>query len=139
MGTAAQEMPGLPEREELRRAHKVRLVTEEEDGTGVDRLPDGVYGFTYSAGTHDAPLFQKSGYHAFEIHKDPGGEVWLIGWVSEGDARMIRESEGGTVHLRPAPQDSATISAALPMSRVARVKEHSAHVTGALEVWLGPA
>ncbi len=37
------------DQEQLRAAHGVRLVTEREEGTGVDRLPDGVYGFTLLA------------------------------------------------------------------------------------------
>ena len=45
------------DQEQLRAAHGVRLVTETEEGTGVDRLPGGVYGFTYSPGLPNAPLF----------------------------------------------------------------------------------
>ena len=33
--------------EEIRSAHQLRPLTEDESGDGVDNLPKGVYGFTY--------------------------------------------------------------------------------------------
>src|SRR6185436_6777088 len=46
-----------PDQELLREAHQVRVVSEAEEGTGVNALPGGVYGFTYSPGLPSAPLF----------------------------------------------------------------------------------
>ena len=59
--------------EALRGANKVRLVTEAEEGTGVNALPAGVYGFTYSPGPASAPLFAVRRYRSFEIHADQIG------------------------------------------------------------------
>ena len=53
----------------LREAHRVRLVTSEEEGSGLNRLPPGVYGFTYSPGIDEAPIFAKRSFRSYEAHK----------------------------------------------------------------------
>ena len=58
-----------PPRKRLRKAHQVRLVTAAEEGTGVNALPGGVYGFTYSPGLDNAPLFAMRRYRSYETHK----------------------------------------------------------------------
>ena len=50
-----------PEQEALRAAHGVRLVSGGEEGTGLNALPGGLYGFTYSPGLASAPLFAPGG------------------------------------------------------------------------------
>ena len=57
------------EQEQLRETHGVRVVADTEEGTGVDKLPGGVYGFTYSPGLLNAPLFAVRRYRSYEIHK----------------------------------------------------------------------
>ena len=48
----------------IRDAHGVRLVSEAEEGTGVNALPGGVYGYTYSPGLTNAPLFMTRRYRS---------------------------------------------------------------------------
>ena len=84
--------PDTPEQEGLRAAHQVRIVSAQEEGTGIKQLPNGVYGFTYSPGLDSAPLFATRVFRSYEAHKLPSGEVTLIGFAS-ADA-LIRIPEG---------------------------------------------
>ncbi|MBI1790098.1 MAG: hypothetical protein HYR60_21405 [Acidobacteria bacterium] len=121
------------ERERLREEHGVRLVSDSEDGRGLHRLPGGVYGFTYSPGLPDTPLFRKRGPLSFEVHKHSGGEVFLIGYLPP-------EAEPATeIHLAPSSREDATRIVAIPMSRVARIRQHSTRESGTLEAWLEPS
>ncbi len=61
------------DQETLRTVHRVRLVEDAEEGTGVNALPDGIYGFTYSPGLPNAPLFAVRRYRSFETHKLASG------------------------------------------------------------------
>ena len=45
----------------VRVVHQVRLVADAEEGTGINALPNGVYGFTYSPALPNAPLFAALG------------------------------------------------------------------------------
>ena len=73
-----------PTRNRCASAHQVRIVTEAEEGTGVNALPGGVYGFTYSPGLPNAPLFAVRRYRSYETHKLPSGEVFVIGFAQGG-------------------------------------------------------
>src|SRR5687767_1031117 len=76
--------------EEARRvAHQVRLVSDAEEGNGVNALPGGVYGFTYSPGLQSAPLFAVRRYRSYETHKLPSGEVFVIGFAKADAAREL--------------------------------------------------
>src|ERR671912_127518 len=63
------DMAATGPQDALRGTNQVRLVTEAQEGTGVNALPAGVYGFTYSPGLASAPLFAVRRYRSYEIHK----------------------------------------------------------------------
>src|SRR5262252_8738895 len=82
------------EQEALRTASKLRIVAEREEGTGVDALPAGVYGFTYSPALPNAPLFATRRFRSFETHKRADGDVLIVGFASpEGAAALSAEQE----------------------------------------------
>src|ERR1043165_5596405 len=83
------DMTATADQEALREAHQVRVVADAEEGTGVDGLPGGVFGFTYSPGLHNAPLFAVPRYRSYEIHKLPSGEIFLIGYATRDAARQL--------------------------------------------------
>lgn len=87
VSTAASS--GLEARQALRAAHRVRLVEPSEEGFGIDQLPDGVYGFTYSPAIA-APLFATHRYRTYEMHRIAGGEALILGFVSAGEAERLR-------------------------------------------------
>lgn len=121
-----------PELEDLRRQHGVRLVDWKEDGTGVHKLPAGVYGYTYSPGLPQTPLFGKSGAHMFEVHKAADGGILLIGYVTREAASQ------SDLALYPGKRGAATQAIAVPMRRVIHLKQSTYRETGALELRIGP-
>src|SRR5262245_10457011 len=97
-----------PEQEALRTAHGVRLVAAAEEGSGVNALPAGVYGFTYSPALANAPLFQMRRFRSFEIHKLTSGEAVIVGFMSSDDARAL--TSAGTeaqIRVQPEPEPDA--------------------------------
>lgn len=125
--------------QELRAIHRVRIVTEEEDGTGIEKLPGGVYGFTYSPASDNFPLFEKRALRNYEAHKLVDGTAVLIGFISEGESlQMSAGRESVTIHLFPEPQADATHLATVPMTRVQSHKEHSHRSETGLELQIGP-
>ncbi|HYZ86887.1 MAG TPA: hypothetical protein VE621_20895 [Bryobacteraceae bacterium] len=98
-----QASPSASDRTELRARHGVRLITNEEEGTGVLHLPAGVYGFTYSPGA-ESPLFAMEKYHSFEVHKAQDGSVRIIGYVTpEKAAEMATNNDVLEIQVFPAP------------------------------------
>ena len=72
------------DQESLRVAHGVQLVGDAEEGHGVNALPGARYGFTYSPGLPNAPLFAVRRYRSYEIHKLPGGDTFIVGLERTG-------------------------------------------------------
>src|SRR4051812_35597413 len=90
----------------LRVANQVRLVADAEEGTGVNALPGGVYGYTYSPGLASAPLFAVRRYRSYEIHKLASGETIVTGFATADEAGRVESSiEEVTLRLRPQPED----------------------------------
>jgi len=112
--------------EALRGTNRVRLVNEAEEGTGVNALPAGVYGFTYSPGLASAPLFAIPRYRSFEIHK-VAGEILVIGFASADDAGRLQSAvEEITIHVQPQPEDGRDTLVQIPYSRVRHHRQHAA-------------
>ncbi|MFZ5926151.1 MAG: hypothetical protein ACOYX1_01765 [Acidobacteriota bacterium] len=112
-----------PERQALRARAQVRLVRPEEEGSGIRRLPEGVYGFSSAASSDEIPLFSKPIYGAFEVHKLTGGEVAWVGYVTESDYRRFEQGgEAFSMELYPEPFGGATRLVSVPASRVDRRK-----------------
>ena len=127
------------ERAALRAKHQVRDLTDLEDGTGLHRLPNGVYGFTYVPGLRDTPLFRTSRPHTFEMHKLADGKVLLVGYVSKQlAARIGSDRQPVEVRLFPAPRDEADTLVSLPLTRMIRYREFSTRDGGAFEMRLEP-
>ena len=125
--------------EELRSKNKVRLVTDEESGTGIDRLPRGVYGFTYSPAEVNFPLFKDKALRAYEAHKLGDGNAVILGFVPQGDSlKMETGRESVKVHLFPEPQEEASVLVSIAMDRVLSHQQHSQRGGKGLELEVGP-
>src|SRR5262245_26528735 len=83
------ELRSTGDQEALRQTHQVRIVNASEEGSGVNALPGGVYGFTYSPGLPSSPLFAIRRYRSYETHKLPSGEIYIIGFATANDARSL--------------------------------------------------
>jgi len=110
----------------LRSTNKVRLVTEAEEGTGVNALPVGVYGFTYSPGLSSAPLFAVRRYRSFEIHKVPG-ETLIIAFATADEAGQLESSgDALTIRVQPQPEDGRETLVQIPYSRIKQHRQYAA-------------
>lgn len=112
-----------PERQALRDRLNLRLITPEESGMPVDRLPAGVYGFTTSPSSDELPLFSKPIFRCTEIHKPAAGSICFIGYVTRKDAAAFNAgAEPMALDLYPEPYEEATELISIPDSRVDRRK-----------------
>lgn len=80
--------------EVLRTERGLRVVSDQEVGTDVFHLPNGVYGFTYSPAFEEMPLFAKKPYHSFEVHRLKSGEIHLLGFVTAEVGQKIKAKAG---------------------------------------------
>ena len=115
------------DQEALRIAHQVRPVTSDEEGTGVNGLPGGVYGFTYSPGLANAPLFAMRRYRSYETHKLPSGEVFVIGFARADGARVLSTAtEGTTLQMHPQPEGEFDTLVTIRYSQIRHHKQYAA-------------
>lgn len=115
------------DQELLRLAHLVRLVSEDEEGSGVNALPGGVYGFTYSPGLPNAPLFAVRRYRSYETHKLPGGDVFVIGFAKPELARELSTaSQEMTLQIHPMPEADFQTLVTIPYSRIRHHRQYAA-------------
>lgn len=128
-----------PEQERLRTSHQVRLVTDAEEGTGVDALPRGVYGFTFSPALVNAPLFKTRRFRSYETHKLPNGETILTGFVSAEHAAAMDTSTTPTdIIVQPEPEESADHLALVPYGRIAHHRLFAFHTDHGIKLRVGP-
>jgi hypothetical protein len=127
------------DQETLRTVHQVRLVTGAEEGTGVNALPGGVYGFTYSPGLPNAPLFAVRRYRSFETHKLPSGEVFIIGFVTrDAAARMTSSTADVPVQIQAEPEAGTETLVAVPYTRIRHHRQYAAPNQHGFAVTLKP-
>ena len=127
------------DQELLRTAHQVRLVTSEEEGTGMSGLPGGVYGFSYSPGLSAAPLFAIRRYRSYEIHKLPSGDVFVIGFAKPEAARALSTaSEEMTVQVHPQPESGFDTLVTIPYSRIRHHRQYAAPNQDGFTVTVAP-
>jgi hypothetical protein len=128
------------DQETLRSVHDVRLVTSAEEGTGVNALPNGVYGFTYAPGLPNAPLFAVRRYRSFEIHKLASGDVLIIGFVNrESTAALSSSLTEVTIQLHAEPEGPADVLVTIPYSRIRQHRQYAAPNQHGFPVTLKPA
>ncbi len=114
------------DQEALRVAHQVRLVTDPEEGSGVNALPGGIYGFTYSPGLVNAPLFAVRRYRSYETHKLPSGDVYIIGFATAGDARQLSTATTETnLQIHPQPEGPHDTLVTIPYSRIRQHRQYA--------------
>jgi hypothetical protein len=126
-------------RETLRVRHQVRLVKPEEEGTPLFRLPQGVYGFTYSPASHEAGLFSKRPYLCFELHRLTNEDSRLVGFATSAQAAALEKGESMDLNVFPEPYGDATEPVVVPLGRIGRAKPLARSEGNKLTLWLRPA
>jgi hypothetical protein len=119
----------------LRAAHRVTLVSEQNEGYSVQKLTNGVYGFTY-APQDAAPLFSKKMFHNFEVHKLHDGSIHLVGFVTEQAANQLESGGAIDVSLYPDPYEQAVNAVSVPLARVTKTHGPSRDFGNALQLQL---
>ena len=121
------EFSVTPEQEALRQRHQVRLVDVAEEGSGVNALPNGVFGFTYSPALPNAPLFATRRYRSYETHKTGSGEVFVIGFATVEDAARLQTTlEDVTIVIQPEAEDDRTTMVEIPYVRIRHHRQYAA-------------
>lgn len=119
--------PATPEQQALRAAHDVRIVSPAEEGMGVNSLPGGVYGFTYSPALANAPLFAERRFRCYETHKLAGGEVFVVGFTDVESAAALEANSGEqTLVIQPEPDTTANVLVKVPYSRMRHHRQYAA-------------
>lgn len=132
--------PDRVDQEQIRASHGVRLVGDGEEGTGVNALPAGVYGYTYSPGLPNAPLFAMRRYRSYETHKLANGEVFVIAYADAGTAQQIAAAVADvTVRVHPEPNPDAGVIVTIPYSRIRQNRQHAAPNQDEFTVTIAPA
>lgn len=132
--------PDRVDQAEIRASHGVQLVGEVEEGTGVNALPGGVYGYTYSPGLINAPLFAARRYRSYETHKLTSGEVFVIAYADANTARQIGSASADvTVLAHPEPSQDAGVIVKIPYSRIRQHSQYAAPNQDGFTVTVAPA
>jgi len=119
--------PSTLDQEAIRTTHNVRIVTSAEEGMGVNTLPGGVYGFTYSPALPNAPLFAERRFRSYETHKLANGEIYVIGFADVDAAAALASSSGQrTLQVQPEPDGSANVLVKVPYSRIGHHRQYAA-------------
>lgn len=119
--------PATVDQEALREVHRVRLVSPAEEGTGVNALPGGVYGFTYSPALPNAPLFAERRFRSYETHKLANGDIYVIGFADLETAATLESATGEqTLQIQPEPDETATVLVKVPYSRIRHHRQYAA-------------
>jgi len=128
------------DQESLRLAHQVRLVVDSEEGTGVNGLAGGVYGFTYSPGLPNAPLFAVRRYRSYETHKLPSGEVFVIGFAKPDVVRSLSTAtQEMTLQIHPQPEAGFDTLLTIPYSRIRHHRQYAAPNQDGFTVTVAPS
>jgi len=94
---------------------------------GVNSLPGGVYGFTYSPALPNAPLFAERRFRSYETHKLADGEVFVVGFADVETASALEASGGEqTLVIQPEPDATANVLVKVPYSRIRHHRQYAA-------------
>jgi hypothetical protein len=118
--------PDRQDQVQLRAVHGVRPVSDAEEGSGVHALPGGVYGYTYSPGLPNAPLFASRRYRSYEVHKLATGETVIVAYADAATTEQIAYDREVTVRVQPEPTSDATVLVLIPYSRIQRHRQYAA-------------
>lgn len=108
-----------PTVEALRLQHQVRPLTRQEEGSAIEGLSAGVYGYTCAPGFDEVPVFSKRTYHSFEVHKASDGAEYLIGFVTSQEAKDLElRKQGAGIRLFPEPWENSQYLVSVPVLQI---------------------
>ena len=107
---------------ELRQEHQLRPLTEREDGTKIQDLPNGIYGFSMCS---IVSLRAKRGnIFSLEIHKHADGIVYYVGYASdEHIEKYLTRQKDFHILTSPHPRKGASTLFEIPVEFVSKCEE----------------
>ena len=126
------------EQEALRARHQLRLVTDAEEGMGVDALPAGVYGFTYAPALPNSPLFSVRRFRSFETHKLANGTVMVVGFASLEAAAAVHGRQDAEIRIQPEPEAGADVMVTVPYACIRHHRQYSVRTEHGISLKIGP-
>jgi len=106
--------------EDVRSRNKVELVSGVHEGSPVNTIPAGFYGFTFAPASFEGPLFSRNSFLSYEVHQTTANGPVILGFVDpEVTAKL---TDGGEVDLWPVAKDKATKLVEVSHSRISSAK-----------------
>ena len=116
--------PATADQETLRRRRRAPRAGGRRRGRR-QRAARGVYGFTYSPGLPNAPLFAERRFRSYETHKLADGEVFVDGFRRCRDGGARSSSARRETIDPPEPERKPSVLVKVPYSRI-RHRQHAA-------------
>ena len=106
----------------LRQKHQLRPLTEQEDGTKIQDLPNGIYGFSMC---RVVSLSAKRGNtFSLEIHKHYDGIVYYVGYASDEDiGKYLAHQRNFHILTSPHSWERASSLFEIPIEFVSKCEE----------------
>lgn len=124
VGTTLNEQTVLDDvLEGLRQKHHLRPLTELEEGTKPQDLPNGIYGFSRC----DVPTLSAKRDNTFslEIHKKRDGIVYYVGYASDEDiAKYLTLQTRFHIRMYSRAYETTTSLLEIPIAFVSKCESH---------------
>lgn len=135
-----EQAKAAPDQEKLRAEYQLRPVTADEEGLGVNAVPNGVYGFTYSPAFENSPLYATRRFRCYETHRRHDGTVHLLGFVSDAHAAALAGATGPVeICLQPEPEAGCERFVILAHDRIQAHKLVAVRTEHGVTMKVGPA
>lgn len=107
---------------ELRQAHQLRPLTEREDGTKIQDVPNGIYGFSMCRVV--SLNAKRSNPFSLEIHKHYDGIVYYVGYASDEDiGKYLAQQRNFHILTSPHSRERASSLFEIPIEFVSKCEE----------------
>ena len=106
----------------LRQEHQLRPLTEREDGTKIQDLPNGIYGFSMCSVV--ALSAKRGNTFSLEIHKHNDGIVYYVGYASdEHIEKYLTQEKNFHILTSPHSWERASSLFEIPVEFVSKCEE----------------
>lgn len=127
------------ELEALRTRRQVRPLANIEETFGLDRLPNGVYGFSLLPLSLDSPVLKTKEARLFEVHKAIDGSLAVVGFVSPQAAATLRTgAEVVDIDVWASPAGEARVPVSIPVAEVLSSRQRRSKEENVLELAVRP-
>ena len=107
---------------ELRHAHQLRRLTEQEDGIKIQDAPNGTYGFSMCK--VESLTAKRGNTFSLEIHKHQDGIVYYVGYASDEDIeKYLARHKNFHIQTSPHTGDKASSLFEIPIEFVSKCEE----------------